>query len=106
MVLVLVLTGQSMALARSLPGPAGSVVLCTGAGPVTVLVDESGAPVEPAHICPECTAAYLSGALPDAPDLPRHLQLATAVQPAWTKTALPDNPCLAMVRARAPPLRV
>ena len=56
---VLVLTGQSMAIARGAPGPAGAIVLCTGTGPVQVLVDEDGAPVAPPHICPDCALHVL-----------------------------------------------
>lgn len=60
MALLLVLTGQSLAAARGAPGPAGEIVLCTGAGPVTVLVDENGQPVGHAHICPDCTMQLLA----------------------------------------------
>lgn len=52
---LLVFTAQSMAVARGVAGPAGSVVLCTGTGPVTILTDANGQPVGHAHICPDCT---------------------------------------------------
>lgn len=57
--LLLVLTAQSMAIARGTPGAAGAVVLCTGTGPVTILTDADGQPVGPAHICPDCTLSLL-----------------------------------------------
>ncbi|OZB14516.1 MAG: hypothetical protein B7X55_11135 [Rhodobacterales bacterium 34-62-10] len=57
--LLLVLTAQSMALARGMPGAAGSVVLCTGTGPVTILTDAEGQPIGPAHICPDCALALI-----------------------------------------------
>lgn len=68
--LLLVLTAQSMAVARGMPGAAGSVVLCTGSGPVTVLTDAEGQPLGPAHICPDCALSLivtLAHPLPDAP---------------------------------------
>lgn len=63
---MLVLTGQSMAIARGASGPAGEMVLCTGTGPVTVFVDENGAPVKPPQYCPDCALTLLV-AMP-APD--------------------------------------
>ena len=57
--LLLVVTAQSMAVARGMPGAAGSVVLCTGSGPVTILTDAEGQPIGPAHICPDCALALI-----------------------------------------------
>ncbi|MTJ04803.1 MAG: hypothetical protein FH759_08955 [Sediminimonas qiaohouensis] len=67
--LLLVLTGQSMALMRTAPDPAGQMVLCTGTGPITVLTDENGQPVGAPHICPDC-AMSLFAAVPAAPEMP------------------------------------
>ena len=63
--LLLALTGQSMAVARGMPGASGEIVLCTGTGPVSVLVDEDGQPVGPSHICPDCALSLI--AFHDAP---------------------------------------
>lgn len=60
MALVLVLTGQSMAIARGTPGPSGQIELCTGTGPVMVSVDENGQPVGPPHICPDAATALFA----------------------------------------------
>lgn len=60
MALVLVLTGQSMAIARGTPGPSGQIELCTGTGPVMVSVDENGQPVGPPHICPDAAATVFA----------------------------------------------
>ena len=57
--LLLTLTGHSMAVARSMPSASGAVVLCTGAGPITILTDVQGQPVGPAHICPDCTLSLI-----------------------------------------------
>jgi hypothetical protein len=56
---LLVVTSQSMAVARGMPGAAGSVVLCTGTGPVTILTDAEGQPIAPAHICPDCALSLI-----------------------------------------------
>lgn len=66
---VLVFTGQSMALARFMETPSGEMVLCTGTGPITVLTDDQGDPVGPAHICPDCALGFFA-AVDDAPDMP------------------------------------
>jgi len=69
--LLLVLTAQSMAAARGMPGVAGSIVLCTGSGPMIILTDAEGQPVGPAHICPDC-ALSLVVAVADTPPLVAH----------------------------------
>jgi hypothetical protein len=67
LVLMLVLTGQSMAVARGATGPDGQLVLCTGTGPVAVYVDENGVPIGPPMFCPDCALGHLvATALPDA----------------------------------------
>lgn len=104
LVLVLVLSGQSMALMRTMPGPAGSVVLCTGTGPVTVMVDESGTPIEPAHICPDCAMGLFAATLPGMPDLSRPLSPSMTLRIAAPLDLEADG---GMVRphARAPPVQ-
>ena len=66
--LLLGLTGQSMAVARGAPPPVGVMVLCTGAGPLRVLVDETGAPVGPMHICPDCALSLFDAAPAATPE--------------------------------------
>lgn len=102
MALMLVLTGQSMAIARGTPGPSGEMVLCTGTGPITVLVDENGQPVGQAHICPDCAFAFFAAHW-DAPDLPprpaaRHVPLRPGTQ-AVLRAAQAPAP-----QARGPPV--
>ena len=82
---ILVLTGQSMAVMRGMPGAAGEVVLCTGTGPIAIQVDSEGKPVGPPHICPDCAMSLFLMA--DAPmALPRRAE--------------PTGRRLAVVRAR------
>lgn len=58
--LLIALTGQSMAVMRGMPGPAGVMELCSHSGPTRILVDETGKPVGPPHICPDCTLSLLA----------------------------------------------
>ena len=100
---LLALTSQTMAVARGTPAPAGTMVLCTGTGPVTVLVDSEGTPTGAVHICPDCALGLFDAVATVPPDAP---QTATA-------TALdPFEPTLEIVvaarsafKARAPPTR-
>lgn len=103
-VLCLVLTSQTMAMARGAQGPAGQVVLCTGTGPVTVLIDAEGQPTGPVHICPDCALGLF-----DAPSLDQD-EIAQPLTPGKI-TVLPDDLSpdslnQAVVRARGPPGRV
>ena len=101
---LLALTSQTMAVARGALAPAGTMVLCTGTGPVTVLVDADGKPTGAVHICPDCALGLFDAVATVTPDAPR-----TA-----TATALdPLDPTLEIViaaraafKARAPPTRV
>ena len=77
--LLLVLTAQSMAVARGMPGAAGSIVLCTGTGPVTILTDAEGQPLGPAHVCPDCTLSLIVTIADAAPATSRPLGRAEAL---------------------------
>lgn len=60
--LLLIVTSQSMAVARgTMRDATGAVVICTGTGPITVLTDADGQPVGPAHICPDCALSLIAG---------------------------------------------
>ncbi len=58
--LFIAVTSTSMAVARGqMYDATGAIVLCTGTGPMTVLVDHEGQPVEQAPICPDCAFSFL-----------------------------------------------
>ncbi len=59
MAFALLLMGQGAAVARGLPGPDGSIVICTGSGPVVIFVDAQGEPAAPPHICPDCALSLI-----------------------------------------------
>ena len=66
---MLAVTGQSMAVARGMPNAAGEIILCTGAGAVSILVDENGQPAEKLHICPDFALTLFAQAA-EQPALP------------------------------------
>jgi len=99
--LLLVVTSHSMAQARGMTDAEGQIVICTGTGPITVLVDADGQPVERGHVCPDCAMSLFAGV--SAPFEPPMLALGggeTVSFPANTATTL-----LRIVRAtaRGPP---
>lgn len=51
--LAVALTGFQMAFARAQPQPVGQMVICSGLGLTTVMVDADGAPVAQSHVCPD-----------------------------------------------------
>ena len=102
LVLALLVTGHSATASRFAGATTGAVILCTGMGPVRVLVDADGSPTGPSHFCPECVTHLLDlvaerevwiGHLPrgrQAPALAPRAQHSLATGP--------------IARARAPPL--
>jgi hypothetical protein len=59
---VLVLTGQSMVVARGAANATGKMVLCVGTQSVVVYMDEQGQPAQAPHFCPDCTLSLMDGA--------------------------------------------
>ena len=100
--LMLAMTSHSAAVARGAPGPTGQMVLCTGSGPVTVLVDAQGQPTGAVHICPEYALALFAAlGLPDA--VPPYFTNSTPLHASEIKTEINvlERPAF---QARAPPL--
>lgn len=64
--LLVIFTGQGVAMTRGIDHVAGQIVLCTGAGPVVVYVDAEGQPTRAPHYCPDY-ALNLLGAIHEAP---------------------------------------
>lgn len=91
MVLLLLITGQSVANARGGSMIVGQMVICTGYGPTTVYVDATGAPAQPPHHCPDCSIQ-----LYDASDfaMPQRAMMAVLVAD-YLPPVLPDVPALA-----------
>ena len=59
---LIAITSQQMAVARgAMQQAAGQVVLCTGQGVQTVILDRQGQPIDVAHICPDCALTLIDG---------------------------------------------
>jgi len=102
--LFLALTSVSLAVARGAAQPVGQMVLCTGEGTRTVLVDGKGRPATPPHICPDCLLAFYA-VTPRPPwALPRDAA-GTACQPFRGARHETSLACPAAL-ARAPPVSV
>jgi hypothetical protein len=100
--LLLVLTGQTMALARSAADPVGEMVLCTGSGPVTVQLDSDGRPTDGSrHLCPDCALHFFTAVLPPARDA---VLVPRIVRPSSVREALASVvPVVRRPAARDPP---
>ncbi len=100
---LIALTSVSMSLARGqMRDASGSMVLCTGTGPMTVQVDREGQPIGPMPICPDCAFSFVD-ALATVPafSLPQTCQ----IDVIFEFDTVP-NPGISPVqdRARGPPL--
>lgn len=101
LVLCLLLTSQTMAVARGAHDPSGHVILCTGKGPVTVLVDTDGKPINPVHICPDCALGLFDAAMASFVKAERPLSHRVI---AFSHDDLPSlSQDDAIVRVRGPP---
>ncbi|MFC6686432.1 hypothetical protein [Jhaorihella thermophila] len=99
--LLLVVTGQALAMARGNAGAAGQIVLCTGTGPVIVFVDEDGQPIQPPHYCPDFALHLIGDAmLPPETAVPAQLRPAP-MPPEPARFAVPRP--LPAPNARGPP---
>ncbi len=99
--LLLVVTGQALAMARGTAGAGGQIVLCAGTGPVIVYLDEDGQPTRPPHFCPDFALHVIADAvLPPEMAVPAKLRPA----PAPPRQAQITVPRLALSpNARGPP---
>ena len=69
--LFLALTSVGLAVARGAAQPVAPMVLCTGEGPRTVLVDAEGQPATAPHVCPDCLLALYADTARRPLPLPR-----------------------------------
>lgn len=102
--LLLILLGQTAAVARAAPPGAGEMVVCSGSGPVTLRLDANGDPAGPPHVCPDCTMHLLSVVLPDPIMAVAVAGAARPAAPAGTPPSLPATP--RQSAARDPPRSV
>ncbi|MGS4947166.1 hypothetical protein ACVDG3_16945 [Meridianimarinicoccus sp. RP-17] len=99
--LVIALTAIHAGAMRGQAKAAGSIVLCTGTGPVSVAVDADGQPVGPVHVCPDCVMSLLAAV--DAPSpVPHAAAPARRLSFAQAGVALRSRAVVGP-RARGPP---
>ncbi|WP_299659052.1 hypothetical protein [uncultured Ruegeria sp.] len=102
--LLVILTGQGLAVSRGIDRAVGQMVLCTGTGPVVVYMDAGGQPTQAPHYCPDYALALLGAvhqAQADIPPAPVRAQPELARGDRGQISApLPQRP------ARAPPATV
>ncbi|MEB8385826.1 hypothetical protein OO012_01180 [Rhodobacteraceae bacterium KMM 6894] len=100
--LALILSGSVALQMRAAPGPSGQIVICSGRGPVTVLVDADGQPTGQVHICPDCTLHALSSVVPETLTLAR--AVAVSVVRAESQYIVLRTMARRAPQARGPPV--
>ncbi|MFN6977981.1 MAG: hypothetical protein ACK4OP_07650 [Gemmobacter sp.] len=100
--LILAVTSVAFAVARGTPLPAAMVELCSGSGPVMIVLDSEGRPSGPAHLCPDGAIFVAAGEAPPAVVRPPSRIAAACPVPS----TLPQGRPHPSTRARDPPLPV
>ncbi|MEX0283747.1 MAG: hypothetical protein AB3N23_03970 [Paracoccaceae bacterium] len=103
LIAALLLTAQGMAVARGAGTIAGQVELCAGGVTRTVYVDDTGSPVDPPHICPDCLLHLLGSVPPGDFDLAAPISFTRATPFVQIVHAVRTRPLFQ--QARAPPTR-
>lgn len=102
--LLIAVTWQAMAMTPGAPAVAGQMVICTGAGPVTVYMDAQGNPVQHVHHCPDCIVDFAN---PDLASLPlRVARLLDAALSVPAPAARVPASAIHAYLSRAPPVLV
>ena len=99
--LLMGVTSFGLASARAQSPAVGTVVICTGTGPVHILVDENGQPTGNTMICPDYAVAFFAEAEGGQVEIRRFEVWSTVayVMPSVTGVVVVSAP----VRARGPP---
>lgn len=101
---VLVLTGQSMVVARGAAAATGQIEICIGADIVKVYVDGDGQPTQAPHICPDCILTFADASPALELMLPQTVGVALYRLPHPPADVVPV--AAAHFRSRAPPSSV
>ncbi|MFA8387205.1 MAG: hypothetical protein ACEPO2_16405 [Pelagibaca sp.] len=67
--LLIAFTSVQFAAARGQSPAVGTMEICTGTGPIHILVDENGEPTGGVMICPDYAMAFYADVLSAVPDL-------------------------------------
>ena len=68
MLMVIALTSVELAAARGQAPAVGTMVICTGTGPLHILVDENGQPTGGVMVCPDYALAFYADVDSTPPD--------------------------------------
>jgi hypothetical protein len=101
LILVLTLTGHSMAIARGMPATVGYMEICNGAEIVMLATDAQGNPTGPAHICPEFSLSLLDAVA--VPTLEGFLAPESRAETVLPQPETSDIELRVSAHARAPP---
>jgi hypothetical protein len=104
LVVMMLATSITMAVARGQVRVGEQIVICSGYGLATIEVDAEGNPIGPVHICPECTLHFLAFLDAVPPSVARPATAARTV--AVAQVAVPLSRVPATTRARGPPERI
>lgn len=105
LLLAVMASSVTMAVARQQARAVGEMVLCTGYGMVVVSVDAQGQPTGPMMPCPDCVMAV--SALAAGPvTLPVPPQMLVALEHALRNLPAPATGRTVHQRTRAPPVAV
>lgn len=72
LLLLVVFTSMALAAARGQAPAVGTLVICTGTGPIHILVDENGQPTGGLMVCPDYAVAFFADITAVTPDLVRN----------------------------------
>lgn len=103
LVLAVMASSVTMAVARNQPRPTGEMVLCTGYGMVVVGVDAQGKPIGPMMPCPDCVVSFV-GLEGRAAALPLPSRSLVALAHALRKQPAPALGAPVFRHPRAPPV--
>lgn len=94
-------TSVQLASARGQSPAVGTMEICTGTGPIHILVDENGQPTGGIMICPDYAMAFFADVSVGAPDL-HPVPLWQSLWISRTAVAAVSAPSIA-AQARGPP---
>lgn len=102
--LLITVTSVTFAAARGQSPAVGTMEICTGTGPIHILVDENGEPTGGVMICPDFALAFFADVWTEGPTV----QPVSHWQAMWIARGRESavSTVLAKAQARGPPVRV
>ncbi|MFP7672614.1 hypothetical protein ACG74X_04560 [Marivita sp. S0852] len=104
LLLVIGFASVQLAAARGQAPAVGTMVICTGTGPIHILVDENGDPTGAVMVCPDYALAFfadITGSTPQA----KRVDLLTSLWTSRTRARAAEQEAPSS-HARGPPISV